>query len=82
MAREILGVKEKTPGGSELTITPQPGNLRWMKGAVPTLKGPVKIDLRFDGRNLTGTIETPVPAAFTWDGKTENLPAGEHKLTR
>ena len=53
-----------------------------MKGAVPTLKGPVKIDLRFDGRNLAGTIETPVPAAFTWDGKTENLPAGEHKLTR
>ena len=82
VAREILGVKEKTPGGSELTITPQPGNLRWMKGAVPTLKGPVKIDLRFDGRNLAGTIETPVPAAFTWDGKTENLPAGEHKLTR
>ena len=81
-AREILGVSEKAPGATEVSIAPQPGNLKWIKGSVPTLKGPVRLDLRFDGRNLAGTVVTPVPAAFTWNGKAEMLPAGEHKLTR
>lgn len=81
-AREILGVTEKVPGGAEVSIEPRPGNLRWIKGIVPTIKGPVKLDLRFDGRKMTGTVSTPVPASFSWNGKTETLSAGEHKLSR
>lgn len=82
VVREILGVSELEPGAAKVRIAPQPGKLRWMKGSVPTVKGPVRLDLRFEGRSLSGTIETSVPAVFLWNGKTEMLEIGPHEVTR
>ena len=51
-------------------------------GSVPTVRGPVKLDLRFDGRQLAGTLVTPTWTQFTWNGKTELLEPGQHNLSR
>ena len=82
IAREVLGVTETEPGAAKVRIAPQPGNMKWMKGSVPTVKGPVVLDLQFEGRRLTGTVSTPVPAQFVWNGKAESLEPGEHNLSR
>lgn len=81
IAREIMGVTVLEPGAEKLGVAPQPGNLKWMKGSVPTAKGPVRLDLQFEGRRLTGTLETPAPTLFSWSGRTEELPAGVHTLS-
>ena len=82
IAREVMGVTVLEPGAKRVRIAPQPGSLKWLKGSVPTAQGPVRLDLQFEGRKLTGTVTTPVPTLFVWNGKTESLEAGTHNLSR
>ena len=82
VAREVMGVKVLEPGAAKIEVRPQPGNLKWMKGSVPTVRGPVRLDLQFDGRRLSGTLATPTWTQFTWNGKTDVLEPGQHNLSR
>jgi alpha-L-rhamnosidase len=47
--RQILGVQVTAPGASGLLVRPQPGPLTWMRGTVPTIRGPVRVSV--DRRN-------------------------------
>jgi hypothetical protein len=43
---EILGVKPERPGWQEISIEPHPGDLAWVRGTVPTPRGPISVEWR------------------------------------
>ena len=45
VARQILGVRITAPGATGLLVRPQPGPLTWMRGTVPTIRGPVLVSM-------------------------------------
>jgi hypothetical protein len=44
MSRGVLGIEPLQPGYSECVIAPQPCGLDWVKGSVPTDRGPIEIE--------------------------------------
>ena len=56
IARQILGVEVDTPGASHVTITPHPASLAWMRGRVPTIRGPVLVDYSAKDKRLLITL--------------------------
>ncbi|HEY8904277.1 MAG TPA: alpha-L-rhamnosidase C-terminal domain-containing protein [Chthoniobacterales bacterium] len=80
IARYVLGVRPLAPGYSRTLIAPHPGNLVWMRGKVPTPRGPIEVGWqgaadRLDVEiplGITATIELPpqMPAGLiTVNGK-------------
>ncbi len=47
--RWLLGVRPLTPGAEMLVIQPQPGNLAYGAGRVPTIRGPVEVSIEQAG---------------------------------
>lgn len=45
ISRFVLGVRPLEPGYARMLIAPQPGNLQWVRGKVPTAVGPVGVDI-------------------------------------
>lgn len=43
ISRFVLGVRPLEPGCAKILIAPQPGNLKWARGKVPTAVGPVEV---------------------------------------
>jgi len=60
LTSHVLGIKPAAPGFAEAVFDPQPGNLTWAKGIVPTPHGDIKVEWHRDaaGRIVPG-IETP-----------------------
>ncbi len=52
LSTQVLGVKPAAPGYSRITIAPQPFNLQWAEGIVPTPRGPVTVSwkIKADGQ--------------------------------
>ena len=77
VSRFVLGVRPLEPGYRKILIAPQPGGLASVSGKVPTVRGPVGVDLR-TGRAVRleldlpfGTIsrvEMPVPEGIITPG--------------
>ena len=62
LSRFVLGVRPLEPGYRRILIAPQPGELRWVTGTVPTVRGPVGVQVRTGPRFR---IETTIPADTT-----------------
>lgn len=74
----VLGVRPLTAGYASWIVAPQPGDLRWAEGQVPTPHGPIAVRWqRTDGRfelwvtaplGTSGTVQLPVPGgdATVW----------------
>ena len=45
ISRFVLGVRPIKPGYATMLIAPQPGNLKWVRGKVPTAAGPVSVNI-------------------------------------
>jgi alpha-L-rhamnosidase len=58
IARYVLGVRPLEPGYAKILIAPEPGTLRWMRGKVPTPRGPVAVSLQ-NGAEMRLEIEVP-----------------------
>jgi hypothetical protein len=43
LSARVLGVRPASPGFKAIEIRPNPGDLRWAKGSVPTPKGPIEV---------------------------------------
>lgn len=81
--RYVLGVRPLTPGFGKILICPQSGDLDEIKGVVPTVRGPVSVEVRVEPStsyaltvcvpaNTTARIEVPASDAegvWTLDGK-------------
>jgi len=75
LSEYALGVRPVTPGYATWIVAPQPGDLRWAQGQVPTPHGP--IDIRWTGdhgrfvlwlrapRGTSGTVAVPASGDVT-----------------
>jgi hypothetical protein len=61
IARDVLGVRPLAPGYTRILIAPQPGPLEWMRGKVPTPRGPILIDWQ----RAAGKLDLEVPPGTT-----------------
>jgi hypothetical protein len=48
LSTQVLGVKPIEPGYSRVRIAPQPVNLTWAEGVVPTPRGPISVSWRLN----------------------------------
>jgi len=58
LSAEFLGVRQ-VAGERKVRITPQPADLRWARGIVPTPYGDVEVDWRNDQRRFTMQVKIP-----------------------
>jgi len=59
LTEQILGIQPQAPGFSEVSIRPDLAGLEWARGAEPTPRGLIKIDLRAQGAGLATTLDLP-----------------------
>lgn len=57
--RIILGVKETSPGGSTVTISPRLNGLTWAQGTTLTAQGPVDVSWKLEDKTLRVTYTVP-----------------------
>jgi hypothetical protein len=78
MFASLLGIRPVAPGFRSVTIAPQLGPLRWLRGELPHPGGTLAADLTVAGERLTGTIARPngVTGVLTWRGAQQQLTAG------
>ena len=76
----MLGVRQVSPGFKTWLIEPQPGDLTWARGCVPTPYGPIKVKWEKTPRGLRLEIEVPngtsasvgLPTSSNADSLTDN----------
>jgi hypothetical protein len=61
ISRYLLGVHPLQPGYTQILIAPQPASLKWMRGTVPTPRGPVTVAWQSE----PALLEIDVPAGST-----------------
>jgi len=61
LSTHVLGIHPLSPGFATVAITPQPGDLRWAQGCVPTPRGPVSVYWRREGSSFE--IDASVPGS-------------------
>lgn len=72
----VAGVTSAAPGWTRATIRPRPGKLRRFKARIAHPDGDLTV--QYEEGKLT--IDTPVPAALTWQGKQADLKPGLHRF--
>ena len=71
MSAYVLGVRPLEPGFSRALVAPQPGDLSWAEGRVPTPHGPIAVRVE---RTTTGlSVDVTLPEGVTGEVR---LPAG------
>jgi alpha-L-rhamnosidase len=78
MFASLLGIRPAAPGFRSVTIAPQLGPLRWLRGELPHPRGALAADLAVAGERLTGAITLPrgVTGVVTWRGMHQELNDG------
>jgi hypothetical protein len=61
--RYLLGLKPLEPGYGRVEIHPRPGNLEFVEGTIPTIRGPVYI--RVDGPRTKRRVQVVLPGNMT-----------------
>lgn len=67
----VTGIQPSSPGFRTVRIAPHPGNLEYIKAAYPTVRGEVRLDLRFEkSGQVEGSISLPkeMTGTFDWQG--------------
>ena len=83
ISRWVLGVNPLKPGFDEVSVSPRPGFLRRLSGAVPTPRGSIGVNLRFDGKGgVVGEVVLPqgVSGTFSWRGSSRRLGPGRNGI--
>ena len=76
----IAGIQPADDGFAAVRIAPCPGGLKWIRASMPTPRGAVDVDLRFDRESPSGTVSLPagLPGVFLWNGSKRNLLPGRN----
>ena len=74
ISRYVLGVTPLEPGFAKISVIPQVGGLKSVKGVVPTAKGSVTVEIS-DGCLM---VTVPAPAQIVWKGERHNVSPGRH----
>ena len=59
-----MGIEPASPGFGEINIKPQPGDLKWAKMKLPTIRGDILVDLSQDPGNYFD-LDITIPANTT-----------------
>jgi hypothetical protein len=62
MSGRVLGVEPASPGFDTIAIRPQPGDLTWAKGSVPTPHGDVAVSWTIAAEKFTLDVTVPAGA--------------------
>jgi hypothetical protein len=65
LSRHCLGVIPEAPGFARFSVRPEPGDLEWARGAVPTPHGPIEIEWRAEAQQLKLTVRHPTECAMS-----------------
>jgi len=57
--RIILGIKQTEPGGRAFEISPRLNGLKWAKGTIATINGPIHVAWEIDSEILKVKISAP-----------------------
>ena len=78
----VAGVRPAAPFYGRVLVAPQPAHLRTLRSATPTPHGPVRLDLRFDGPRVAGSVVLPpgLPGVFRWRGRSTPLTPGRNRI--
>ncbi len=80
MQTGLAGIKSAAPFFERVRIAPAPGSLTEIHATRPHPKGWIKVDLKFNGATVSGTVETPVPGTFVYGARTVELKPGKNTL--
>jgi len=58
----VLGVQPPEPGYAAWRVGPQPGDLTWAKGVVPTVRGDVDVAWKREGSTFKLSVTVPMKA--------------------
>jgi hypothetical protein len=59
LSTEILGVRPVRPGFAEVTVAPKLGRLRFIRGSVPTPRGPITVSCERRGGKVRTAVTLP-----------------------
>jgi len=59
LSQYVLGARPVDAGYRTWTVAPQPGDLSWARGQVPTPSGPLAVSWTRTGHDLTITVDAP-----------------------
>lgn len=59
LAEEVLGIRIVSPGCRRVSVRPELGNLKWVKGTYPTPYGTIKVEARRVGNVVETEIDVP-----------------------
>ncbi len=62
--RKIMGIEPAAPGFGEINIKPQPGELKWAKMKLPSIRGDILVSLNQDPGNFFD-LDITIPANTT-----------------
>jgi hypothetical protein len=80
--RTVLGIDSAAPGFSRVTVRPNLGKLKGVRGSVPHPKGEVRVDYAPAGSGWQVKIALPagVPGDFEWKGVRRTLTTGANEF--
>ena len=75
----VAGIRPSADGFASVCIEPHPGPLKRIRASMPTPKGLLSLDLRFEGSFPSGKVALPegMPGTFIWNGEEIELRSGE-----
>lgn len=76
MFQILAGVTSSSHGWKRARIAPNPGSLRRFEARIAHPDGLLKV--KYDGGKFE--IDSPVPSTFQWQGKTQEIGAGNHRI--
>jgi hypothetical protein len=93
ISRYVLGIRPMEPGYAKILIAPQPGGLAWVRGKVPTVRGPVeekvtngevfRVEVSLpEGTSGEAVLPRRGRGELVLDGKTVGSPSGVGKTVR
>lgn len=64
LTTRILGVRPTEPGYAAYRVAPQPAGLAWAKGAVPTVRGIINVDWKWNAGGSAAATAPAGPGSF------------------
>lgn len=82
MLTMVCGISITSPGFQSVEISPAPGDLDWIEGAMPWKDSFIVVNLKKTNRRLKGTIRIPegLKADFSYSGERFKLQSGENVI--
>jgi hypothetical protein len=78
----IAGIRPSADGYAKVEIAPQPSGLGFIKSTVPTPKGVVCMDLKFQDGTVKGSVALPkgLEGVFRWKNVSMPIKSGANKI--